>query len=803
MAFPTIPTTGAGRLLSNTQADTSGTRTFPNLSGLTKNSGDLLIAICIVYQSSASAGAVFSGWGGGFTEFCDVGGSTSNMSIGAAYKVSTGAETGTFTVTQAATVTGHAAMFLMSIPGASASIAPVAGTVVHGTTTSANIAALNPATWGTLDTLWIAVSGNGETATTGSFTGGGAEPTNYTNIAFTGISADVVGGVEGTIAFRQLNAASEDPGAFTVDTSAARNSALLLAVSPAATSYTITLVQETDSAQTVSGTTHALTVTPATETDAVGTIVPLQPLPATTTASALPISTQSGHGITPATVTASAQALDVDKKVTITQAAETDTVLASGGKTVTLAAETDTAVALTLQHATYGLTPATETDLAGDIIDFQPLPALTTDSPQVLTVSQGGLHLTPATSTASVQILSFTQGGGHAIAPASETDLANTIVPLQPLPATVTATAMPLAVIYGGRNIAPALETDSARPVAPSPGINLVQWEATAPLPYNTKVAVGDLSTAVALTKTSGVGSNKTILPATEIDKAGGAGQELLPNGEFSLGSGIANWNTHGTGSRLTGTFNNTTPPALNGSWMGFVEAVANGGIKTPSSEWIVVSPSTEYTLTAWYYSATSFVANTAWSEYDDNDVPTAGAATGGLVPANTWTRQTFTFTTSASTTQIEVLLTSTTAHDFYVDSVSLVLANAAPLRISKQVPLPLVTTTASAQALTKTKNRSITTATTTSSVLGLVFQQLAGTHYTIPTASETDTATTLSIFKLIFVSLLPALEHDLARFTRAANRPSGGLALIDHDPDSGLILIDASESPDLALIDI
>jgi hypothetical protein len=84
MAFPTIPTAGAGRVLTTTQANTTAARTFPSLSSLTKNSGDLLIAICIAYQSSASAGTVFGTWGGGFTEFVDVGGSTSNMSIGAA-----------------------------------------------------------------------------------------------------------------------------------------------------------------------------------------------------------------------------------------------------------------------------------------------------------------------------------------------------------------------------------------------------------------------------------------------------------------------------------------------------------------------------------------------------------------------------------------------------------------------------------------------------------------------------------------------------------------------------------------------
>ena len=120
MTFPTIPTAAAGRVLT-ANIDGTGTRTFPDLSGLTKNSGDLLIAIIVAYQSSSGAGApggtVFSSWGASFTEFCDqMTTNSSTMAIGAAYKWSTGSETGTFTVTQAATITGGASLILLSIP---------------------------------------------------------------------------------------------------------------------------------------------------------------------------------------------------------------------------------------------------------------------------------------------------------------------------------------------------------------------------------------------------------------------------------------------------------------------------------------------------------------------------------------------------------------------------------------------------------------------------------------------------------------------------------------------------------------
>ena len=232
MAFPTIPTVAAGRVLWVTQTDTSGgTVTSPNLSSLTKNAGDLLIGICIVYDGN-STNAEFSSWGGSFVEFVDQA-TTTTMGIGCAYKWSDGTETGTFTVTVAGGAAGSDAAFcLLSIPGAHASTPPEGGTIANGTSAAADPGALNPAGWDTEDTLWIAVAGSGETSTTGSFTGVASAPTNYSDYADSGISADVVGGVEGAVAFRQLNAASENVGAFSVDVSNARNSALLLAVRP-------------------------------------------------------------------------------------------------------------------------------------------------------------------------------------------------------------------------------------------------------------------------------------------------------------------------------------------------------------------------------------------------------------------------------------------------------------------------------------------------------------------------------------------------------------------------------------------
>lgn len=234
MTFPTIPTAAGGRVLFTNQADTSGTRTFPSLSSLTKNAGDLLIAIVTTYQGTTNP--QFSSWGGGFTELSAGGdqGSATTMGIGVAYKISTGSETGTFTVTQAATITGHASMCLLSIPLTNSVFVPEAGTIANGTAAAADPGSFNPAGWGTEDTLWISVAVSGMTSGTGSWTGTGASgPTNYSDFARSATTdSSTVGQTEIAVAFRQLNGASEDVGAVGVDLSNARNSALIIAIPP-------------------------------------------------------------------------------------------------------------------------------------------------------------------------------------------------------------------------------------------------------------------------------------------------------------------------------------------------------------------------------------------------------------------------------------------------------------------------------------------------------------------------------------------------------------------------------------------
>jgi len=232
VTFPTIPTVGATRVLTANQADTVATRTFPSLTGLTKNAGDLLIALVVGYQTSTGTNAAFSGWTGSFTEFHDSATSTT-LAMGAAYKFSTGSETGTFAVTQAATITGHASFILMSIALPHVTQVPEAGGRNSNTTSNADATSLDPAGWDGEDTLWIAVGASGMNSATGSWTGVASGPANYTDYADTAtVDNSVVGQTELAVAFRQLNATSEDAGAFSYDVSNARSGAITIAVRP-------------------------------------------------------------------------------------------------------------------------------------------------------------------------------------------------------------------------------------------------------------------------------------------------------------------------------------------------------------------------------------------------------------------------------------------------------------------------------------------------------------------------------------------------------------------------------------------
>jgi hypothetical protein len=221
MAFPTVPTTASGDLLSSTTSPASTTHTFPSLSSLRggagPQAGDLLLAICVQYQGG-TANAEFSSWGASFSEILDdaLASGTGNGANGVAYKVATGSESGTFTVTSAHSF--KSVQFLMRIPAeewrGSGSPPEVLGST-RATGLAADPGSLNPSGWDAEDTLWIAIAGQTETSTTGSPPTLDSPPANFSGQLIVARVADAVGDITAGVAFRQQNAAAQDVGTWT------------------------------------------------------------------------------------------------------------------------------------------------------------------------------------------------------------------------------------------------------------------------------------------------------------------------------------------------------------------------------------------------------------------------------------------------------------------------------------------------------------------------------------------------------------------------------------------------------------
>lgn len=239
MSFPTIPTVASGDLLSSTTSPASTTHTFPNLSSLRggagPQAGDLLIAIIVQYQGG-TANAEFGTWGASFTEMLDdaLGSGTGNGAIGIARKVATGSESGPFTVTSAHSF--KSVQFLLRIPAGTwhGTTVPGSSGSTRASGTVADPASFDPSGWAAEDTLWIAVAGQTETSTTGSPPTLDSPPANYTGQLIVARAADAVGDITAGVAFRQVNASSEDVGVWTATNANRGNGiAAVIAVRPA------------------------------------------------------------------------------------------------------------------------------------------------------------------------------------------------------------------------------------------------------------------------------------------------------------------------------------------------------------------------------------------------------------------------------------------------------------------------------------------------------------------------------------------------------------------------------------------
>lgn len=218
MAFPALAGTVAS---GNTQtANTTLTLTYP--TGVT--AGELLLgAICHKDTTGSRT------WPAGWTEFKTVlQAAGSGGSISWAWKAAAGTETGNFTVTD--TVSTRWAWFVFRLSGADTSAAPDASTGVAATNSiNPNPDSLTPA-GGAKDYLWIASFAISHSRIVSAY------PTNYSHIQATaGSDSGTATNVGGGIAARQLNATTEDPGAFTTTgTAVEESSAVTLAVSPPA-----------------------------------------------------------------------------------------------------------------------------------------------------------------------------------------------------------------------------------------------------------------------------------------------------------------------------------------------------------------------------------------------------------------------------------------------------------------------------------------------------------------------------------------------------------------------------------------
>ena len=180
----------------------SGTSLALNLPSPTGGviAGDLLVAIVAVDGNGTHT------WPAGWTEIKDEAGNGSAVRAGVAYKRATGGETGSITLTTS--IAGQAAYQTWCFRGTHPTTAPeVSAGVSASTANSANPDSLNPANWGTENTLWIACAAFDANPTVS------AAPTNYL-----GFRVTVSGGAPSVTlatAYRRTVAASEDPGAFT------------------------------------------------------------------------------------------------------------------------------------------------------------------------------------------------------------------------------------------------------------------------------------------------------------------------------------------------------------------------------------------------------------------------------------------------------------------------------------------------------------------------------------------------------------------------------------------------------------
>ena len=193
MSFPQVAAVNGG---SNTVESLNHTVNLP--AGIV--AGNLLLVFFVSDQVPTIT------FPGGWTQLFQVANST-YVKFGAWYRIADGGEGGTITVTTSdAQMTAHTSYRITGYSGL-----PEVGVSATGASVSPNSPNLAPS-WGALDTLWFAIEGNddGTTLVSGWPAGYG----NQRNDKALNSAGAAVGSCR-----RELNAASQDPGVFTIDAS--------------------------------------------------------------------------------------------------------------------------------------------------------------------------------------------------------------------------------------------------------------------------------------------------------------------------------------------------------------------------------------------------------------------------------------------------------------------------------------------------------------------------------------------------------------------------------------------------------
>lgn len=193
MAFPTV----AGK---GTEYNTAGSNQTSHAVAYPASisAGELLI----MFFHKDGSGAIT--WPGTFIEIYQTAAGGASHLSGAAYRIATGSESGTVTVT---TASEQATARIWRITSWHGTTPPECGTAATGTSANPNPPTLSPS-WGSADTLWIATCGvNGGPSTS-------AYPTNYSGNQETADSGGS-GAAGGAQASRENATATEDPGTFT------------------------------------------------------------------------------------------------------------------------------------------------------------------------------------------------------------------------------------------------------------------------------------------------------------------------------------------------------------------------------------------------------------------------------------------------------------------------------------------------------------------------------------------------------------------------------------------------------------